>query len=174
MKVDSCYQLGGIVKTHGLKGEVILHLDVDDPEPYKNLESMFLEQSGKLVPFFIDQIQLQGNKLKVKFEDCEDQESAKELVGSTAFLPLDFLPDLGNEHYYLHEIIGFTVVHSGKTLGDVFEIYDQEPNRLFGFKMGEHEVLIPLKDEFIQNVDKSTKEIHVNLPEGYLEIYTES
>ena len=173
MNVDNCYQLGGIAKTHGLKGEVILHLDVDDPSAYQNLESIFLKQSGKLVPFFIDQTQLQGDNIRLKFEDVEDQPSAKELVGLRAFLPVNQLPDLGPDHYYLHDIIGYRVLSDRKSIGEVFEIYDNDTNPLFALMHGKHEVLIPFQDEFLIKVEKSSREIHVKLPEGYLEIYTE-
>jgi len=40
MTIDDCYQLGYIVKTHGLKGEVQIYLDVDAPSDYRNLESV--------------------------------------------------------------------------------------------------------------------------------------
>lgn len=173
MNVDDCFQLGAIVKTHGFKGEVVLHLDVDDPSEYRNLESMFLEQSGTLVPFFIEKSQLQGDKLRITFEDVADELTAKELVGASAYLPVEFLPELPGDEYYLHQVVGFIVLQGEDTLGEVFEIYDQGPNPLFGFKMGEHDVLIPFQDQFIQKVDKSKGEIHVNLPEGYLDIYLE-
>ena len=53
MRKDECYRLGHIVKTHGLKGAVTIELDVDYPEEYDEMESVFLEQSGNLIPFFI-------------------------------------------------------------------------------------------------------------------------
>lgn len=174
MKVDNCYQLGEIVKTHGLKGEVILHLDVDEPEAYRNLESVFLEQSGKLVPFFISSCQIQGETARLKFEDINSVDEAKEVVGDSAFLPVDFLPDLGDEGYYFHELIGYSVVIEKSRVGEVTEIYDQERNPMFGYKHGEHEILVPFQDQFVTKVDKKSKEIHITLPEGYLEIYTES
>ena len=174
MKVDSCYQLGGISKTHGLKGEVILHLDVDNPSDYQNLESVFLEISGNLIPFFISDLSYQDENLRLKFDDIDDQVQAREIVGSKAYLPLDQLPDLGPDHYYLHEVIGYAVISEGNNLGEVFEIYDNSANPLFGFKMEEIEVLVPFQDQFIEKVNKQEKQIHVIFPEGYLDIYTES
>ena len=35
MNIDDCYQLGYIIKPHGLKGELQLLLDVDSPEDYQ-------------------------------------------------------------------------------------------------------------------------------------------
>ena len=46
MTIEECYFLGKITKPHGLKGEVILWMDVDAPEVYENLESLFLMVNG--------------------------------------------------------------------------------------------------------------------------------
>ncbi len=174
MNVDNCYQLGEILKTHGLKGEMIVHLDVDNPADYKNLESVFVRQSGKLVPFFVSSCRLQGDKSRIKLEDIDDQDGAKELVGSEIYLPLTELPDLGMDAYYFHEIIGYSIIMDRKELGQLTEIYDQEPNPMFAFMHGEIEVLVPFIDQFINKVDKAAKQIHINLPDGYLDVYLES
>ena len=83
MNVDNCYQLGYILKTHGLKGELIFHLDVDNPDDYKNLESVFVRQSGKLVPFFVSTIRLQGDKARIALEDIVVKDQAHQLVGAS-------------------------------------------------------------------------------------------
>ncbi|GAB3828343.1 hypothetical protein GCM10028895_41720 [Pontibacter rugosus] len=51
MHIDDCFLLGYIVKTHGTKGQVVAFFDVDFPEDYEDLESVFLEQKGRLIPF---------------------------------------------------------------------------------------------------------------------------
>ena len=52
MKKDDAYYLGKIVKKYGLKGELLAKIDTDEPENYENMESVFLEIRGKLIPFF--------------------------------------------------------------------------------------------------------------------------
>ena len=47
---ESCYFLGKIVRTSGLKGDVSVFLDVDEPESYAELDSVFVERKGALVP----------------------------------------------------------------------------------------------------------------------------
>ena len=56
MRKEDCYLLGKITRKHGLSGNIILKLDTDQPEFYKNLESIFVEINGLLVPFFIEKI----------------------------------------------------------------------------------------------------------------------
>jgi len=169
MKVDNCYQLGEVTKTHGLKGEVIIHLDTDDPDKYNELESMFLLMAGKLVPFFIESSQVQGTSTRVKIEDVDDLEAATRLIGMQVYLPLTWLDE--TDGYYYHELIGFDVLLDKRTIGQLTEIYDQEINPLFAFNCDGQEVLVPFQDHFVLAVDKKARQIVINLPEGYLDIY---
>ena len=174
MKVDNCYQLGEIVKTHGLKGEVILHLDVDQPAYYNELESVFLKQDGRLVPFFITKIQVQGSSARVKFDEIDSIDSAKSLTGTEAFLPLDALPPLESGAYYLHDLLGLTVLLKNKEVGVINELYDLESNPMFGYLHDGKEVLVPIHDDFLTQVNPESGNVHISLPEGYLEIYLHS
>ena len=173
MRQSDCYQLGEVIKTHGLSGEVSIHLDVDFPDEYQNLESVFLEQQGKLVPFFIASIQINNGKGLVRFEDIDSIEEAKELVKSKLFLPLSALPKLEEGQYYFHDLVGCEVYENAKTLGVVKEVIDLSGNQLLVIDMDDKEILIPLKDEILIEVDISNKKISVALPDGLMDIYNE-
>lgn len=174
MKQNDCYQLGQVIKTHGLQGDVSISLDVDYPEDYKNLESVFLEIQGKLVPFFIQSIELHSNKARISFEDIDDLDAAKELVGSQIFLPLTALPSLEEGQYYFHDLINCTVFEDKKELGIVKEVIDLNGNELLVvINKDSQEILIPIKEEILKRVSVAKKMIHVALPDGLLDIYNE-
>ena len=173
MRQSDCYQLGEVIKTHGLSGEVSIHLDVDFPDEYQNLESVFLEQQGKLVPFFIASIQINNGKGLVCFEDIDSIEEAKELVKSKLFLPLSALPKLEEGQYYFHDLVGCEVYENTKTLGVVKEVIDLSGNQLLVIDMDDKEILVPLKDEILLKVDIPNKKISVALPDGLMDIYNE-
>ncbi|MCF6360395.1 MAG: ribosome maturation factor RimM [Cyclobacteriaceae bacterium] len=171
MNFESCYQLGYVLKTHGLKGELVLVIDADDPQEYSEMESVFVEINKKLVPFFIDRIQLNGSKAIIKFEEIDSIENAKELKGSRIFLPLDVLPEL-KDGYYFHELIGFKVIDSKEgELGLISGVFDSGSQDLIAMQYQEKEVLIPLTDEVVTKVDKPAKTIYTTLPDGLLDIY---
>lgn len=171
MKQDDCYQLGEVIKTHGLKGEVSILLDVDFPNEYQNLESVFLLQNGKLVPFFIESIQINANKAIVKFEDINTLEDASVLVKSGIFLPLSLLPELPNNGYYFHELIDCEVFENNAMIGHVKEVIDLNGNQLLSVVQNGKEVLIPMKEEILKKVDTKSRRIDVELPEGLLDLY---
>ena len=174
MRIDDCYQLGYVIKTHGLHGEVSILLDVDFPESYQDLESVFVapKDSDTLVPFFVESITVRQNKAIVKFEDIDTIEQAEALPKSRLFLPLASLPALEDDQYYYHEIIGFTVEDEQQgTLGTVQDVYESTGQDMIVMQYQEKEVFIPINDDIVQRVDKSESIVHVNLPEGLLDVY---
>ncbi len=175
MNKDQCFQIGRVSKVHGLRGEVNVVLDVDYPEDYEGLEHLFLEQKGRLVPFFLEHFVIQpGGKALVKFEDLNSLEQVESLVGLEIYLPLTELPQLEEDQYYFHELIGFEVIDETLGLiGPVQIIYDLETQDLLGVTHKGKEVLIPIQDGIIRNVDKAAKKVYCQLPDGLLEIYLE-
>ena len=174
MRVDDCYQLGYVIKTHGLQGEVSILLDVDFPEAYQNLESVFVASAGSetLVPFFVEHLAIRQNKALIKFEEVDTIEQAEELIKAQLYLPLTSLPPLEGDQYYYHEIIGFTITdREHSQLGTVQDVYESTGQDMIVMQYQEKEVLIPINDDIVQRVDKAAKLVHVALPEGLLDVY---
>ena len=175
MTKEDCYLLGKITKTHGLKGELAIWLDVDYPEEYEELDSVLLEIKGELVPHFVEEIQIRPNKSIIKFEDIDTIEAAGKLVNCDIYLPEDNLPELeDDDQFYYHEIIDYVVVDEVKgKLGKVLAVYTSDRQDLIAMQYEGKEVLIPIDDDIVKTVDREKKELYTNLPEGLLEIYLE-
>ena len=174
MKKENAYYLGKIVKKYGLKGELLAKLDTDEPENYENLASIFLENRGKLVPYFLNKSTLhKANTLRLDIEDVNNMEDADALIGKSIYLPLDSLPKLTGNKFYFHEITGFQAVDEKLgPIGEIVGVNDQAPQAFFIIK-DEHgnEILIPVSDNFIKKVDRDQKVIIFDTPEGLIDIY---
>ncbi|WP_420582381.1 ribosome maturation factor RimM [Reichenbachiella sp.] len=173
MTVDDCYQIGHVIKTHGLKGEVQLFLDVDNPSEYQEMESMLVQQNDSLIPFFIEYLQINPNKSIAKFEEVDDIEQAKALVSCQLYLPLDVLPELKEGEYYLHQLVGMELYDKGRHIGAVKELFEIGPQDLISVVHQEKEILIPIKDEILKKVDLKENRIDAEIPEGLIDIYLE-
>ena len=175
MNIDECFELGYIIKPHGLKGTVDIFLDTDYPGDYTELESVFVKVGQKLVPFFISRIQIRGNKALVHFEDIDTLEQSEELKGCSLYLPDSMLPQLEGEEFYFHEVLGFQVSDSqmGK-LGHITKFYDYPGQTLLAVDFKEKEILIPVNDDIITKVDRKEKLIEVSLPDGLVDVYIDS
>lgn len=172
MEKDDCFYLGKITKLHGYKGAMVLFLDTDQPEAYEALDSVFLDIKDKLVPFFIERADPRGNQLIVEFEGVSDEAAAKALVNKPAYLPVDLLPPLSGKQFYFHEVIGFTIVDlQHGEIGPIKSITDHPTNPLFICDHQGKEVLVPMNDDCIVEVDRNARLIRVQTPEGLLDLY---
>ena len=173
MTKEECFYLGKIVAKFSFKGEVLIKLDTDEPETYTEMESVFVEYNDNLVPFFIERSYLhKSTLLRAKFEDIDTEEDAEDMIGTDVYLPLSMLPELPDDKFYFHEIIGFDVIDAEHgNIGKIVSINDSTAQALFEIDKDGKQILIPMNDEFIGKIDKKSKEIKVNTPEGLIELY---
>jgi 16S rRNA processing protein RimM len=172
MQKQDCFYLGNVVGKFSFKGELLVKVDSDNPEDYTELESVFVELSTGLVPFFIKKCQLHKSELlRIDFEEISNDQEADALIKKNLYLPLDLLPPLEGNKFYYHEIIGFTVSTKAKEIGLITAVLEQGPQALFQVEATDKKIhLIPIHDDFILEVDRKKNLIQVQLPEGLLEL----
>jgi len=174
MHVDDCYQLGYIIKPHGLQGEVQVLIDSDNPQAYQNLESVFVQQGQQLVPFFIESISIKSQKAIVAFEDIHNIEEATPLKGMKLFLPLAALPELGGDEFYLHELLGFQVMNAAEesALGEIKNVLEMGPQlTLVVEHISGKELLLPYNEELKVKLDKERGILHLAVADGLVDLY---
>jgi 16S rRNA processing protein RimM len=173
MTKEECFYLGRIVSKFSFKGEVLIKLDTDEPETYLEMESVFVDYDDNLVPFFIEKSSLQkSNLLRVKFEEVDTEEDAEDLLKLDVYLPLSMLPELNDDQFYFHEVIGFSVedVNYGP-VGTLTGVNDTTSQALFEIEKDGKQILIPMNDQFLKKLDKKNKKIIVETPEGLIDLY---
>ena len=172
MTKKDCFYVGTIVGKYSFKGELLVKTDSDDPENYTTLESIFVELSTGLVPFFIKKCQLHKSELlRIDFEEISNEQEAGALIKKNLYLPLDLLPPLEGNKFYYPEIIGFTVSTIAEEIGLITAVLEQGPQALFQVEAIDKKIhLIPIHDDFILEVDRKKNIIRVQLPEGLLDL----
>jgi 16S rRNA processing protein RimM len=173
MQKENCFYLGKVVKKYSFKGELLVKLDTDEPELFTEMESVFVEQHKTLIPFFVEHSQLhKSSLLRVQFEDVYDEATANAMLGTELFLPLSFLPPLEGTKFYYHEIIGFQVKDTRfGDVGVIVGVNDKTAQHLFVIENLGKEILIPVNDLFIKQVDRENKILGLDVPEGLIELY---
>lgn len=169
---DQCYHLGHVSKVRGFKGETVLFLDVDHPGDYAELDSVLIDLRGSLHPFFIESLEIDNKGFaRARFEGISTRDAAAEISGKEIFLPLDRLPELPDDRYYLHDLKGMDVKDDTHGhLGKVEQVLDYSLNPLIQVLTKENEILIPLNDDFVKRVDKKNRCVEVSVPEALLTI----
>lgn len=172
MPLEDYFEIGFVLKPHGLKGAVSIQLDVDEPAQYQEMESVIVKMGENLVPFFISSLQISGDRGIMKLEDISNIEEATELKSSALMLPIEALPKLEDGKFYFHEVIGYQVVDEQfGPLGIIENIFSGGNQDLISMRYKGVEVLIPVADDIVIKAGHAKKQIMAKLPDGLLDIY---
>ncbi len=172
MVKEEAFYIGYITKTKGLKGEVQMYFEF---EAYEDLELdvLFVEMNGKMVPFFVDKHKLYPNSTALfYFEDIDHIDKAQPLVKKKVYLPLSKMPERGEDDFTYNDLKGYSV--SDEThgqLGEIIEVNEYPQQFVATVLYQEKEILFPLNEDMIVEIDEEEKILYVDLPEGLLDLY---
>jgi len=166
--------IGKLAKTHGYDGGVTVALDVDNPEDFEELESVFVEFNGKLVPFFINKISFAGKtNLRLSFLDYSSDKKIDEFVGCSLYLPNECFPESDEDFDdSFNALIGYKAINATtkKTIGNIVDVIENPAHPLFEINSNGKQILIPAVDDFIVAIDPEKKCIELSIPDGLLDL----
>ena len=169
---DDCLLFGTIGKPHGTKGAFVLLLRNIKADEIKKRDSVFVEIDGLLVPFFIELFQpSSSDAVLMKVEDVDSETKAKSFSGLNVYVSKDQISKKKKSMEPSFELSGYKVIDKEKgCIGEVFDIADIVSNPLLIVRRDAHEILIPWHEDIISSVDQKKKEIHIEAPEGLLDL----
>ncbi len=165
--------VGYTQKSHGVKGEIKIKLQPEFINNVLDAEILFINRHGKIIPFFLEDIKAIGKLYIAKFEDVDSPEQATQISSSEVLLPADAIQIEEEELQELeyHFIQGFEVHDEEKGLiGTIKEILEYPQQEMAVVFFGKKEILIPLHEDLIIELDEEKKRIRFELPEGLLDL----
>ena len=177
MNRDACFLLGKITKPHSFKGEVVLWMDVDDPEPYRNVETLWVEQHGTLVPYMLKSLKSHKDRFVAHLHDVTTEAQAKALAGKDIWLPLSELPPIDEGKFYFHEVQGWTLVDAAteEAVGTVMHVVEHAAYPMLEVDFdGNGQGFVPLPEHVKVDVRRDQRVLAVELPAGLLDVYLKS
>lgn len=173
---DRLVRMGVVGRPHGVSGAVKVAPETDDPARFERLPRVFVGPSPEAaVERAVTGVRFQFPKgrtvVLLSLAGATTREAAEALRGLPVFADVDDLPPLADDEVFLHDLIGFEVVHadSGAALGTVRDLYDAA-QLLFAIEPpgGGDLVLLPDVDEFVVETDVPGRRLVVRPPEGLL------
>lgn len=163
---------GKIGKLRGYEGTVVIKLEKRFFGNVPEMESIYLEIEGKLVPFFISWSEYSGaDTMEVRLEGYESAEKAAEFTGCRVYLTA--IPD-GFEKNEFSEIdlTGYNISSSdGIEVGTITEVISNPGQWLLKTVTNSgNELLIPFHDDLVEEIDHDERIIVMILPEGLTDI----
>ena len=164
--------IGKLAATHGLKGEIVLKHVLGKKTDFKNAEAIFIEKiKDEYLPYFHEQSIVKNDaETIVKFEGVETKESAAKLLQKKVWLTKTDFEKLVHKTAPVN-LIEFMVFNKQQRLAAVESVIEQPLQILLQLTLKNKEVLIPLNHETLKKIDRKKKEVHVELPDGLLDIY---
>jgi 16S rRNA processing protein RimM len=160
-----------VVKTRGLRGEVVADLLTDFPDRFSGLDSLIaVKANSNRESLRIEEHWLQGKRLVLKFVGYDSIEAAQELVGYELAVPESERVPLPENQFYTWELIGCRVeTVAGEDLGTVRDVTVTGSVEILMIDGHQRELLIPMVEDICVGIDVARKLIRVDPPEGLLE-----
>lgn len=158
---------GTIAKINSYDGSVTVRLEKNFIDNIPEMGSVFIEIEGKPVPFFISEYDYPGaGTIKLVFEDYDTPGKIKSFRGCRIFLT--FSENTADLKPLIPSIEGFRIFDRDNDLiGTVREVIDNPGQLMLDVvSPSNRQILIPLHNDLILNIDEKKKVIVMSLPEG--------
>jgi len=169
--VEDFVVIAKIVKTRGLRGELVADIFTDFPERFDDLERVFASYgNGVTSELKIEKFWFQKGRIIFKFANFDSIETAETLRNCEICVPESEAVALENDEFFDWELEGCAVeTVEGEKIGRVKEIMRTGGTEILVVESAEKEFLIPFAETICTNVDIENKLIRVDAPEGLLE-----
>jgi len=157
---------------HGLRGEVRLFVDADDPLAVGKLGA--LEDESGARQFRIASLRAAKDHLLVRFDGVSDRTSAERLTNMELFVPRERLPkQKDKDSFYQIDLVGLRVEKAdGAALGTIAAVQNFGAGDLLEIapEQGGHTFYIPFADPFVPTVDIEGGRVVIELPDDIFEM----
>ena len=173
IRKEKLSRIGFISRSHGYKGKLSCVTDIARPEKLIKLDFLFIMVNGLPVPFSIEEIEVNNTDFFVKLEYIESDVEAKKYLGKELYAE-KIRENKKNVIMSWKDLKGYKAIDETYGELDVITEVLEYPTQYIGKCMvNEKEVLFPLNDDVVTEIDDSEKIIYLDLPEGLLDIYLE-
>lgn len=168
--MEGCFNMGKIVNTHGVRGEVKVYPYSDDLEKFEDFEYFYIEGEGKK-KYEIESTRVHKNMVLVKFKGYEDINKVLNFLNKNVYMERKDVED-DSEGHYIVDLIGCEIFDDqGALIGHLKDVLQTSAQDLYEIKKKSDGKMfyLPVVDEFVKNIDIKNRKIVVHLIEGIME-----
>ena len=160
-------EIGQIVNTHGLRGDLKVMPWCDDPTVFDELAYVIIDE----IEYNIEKSRMQKNMVLLKLEGIDNINEAEKYRNKILTVPREEMGDLPEGTYYICDLLGCSVeTVSGRKLGKIVDIIKTGSNDVYVVEDdGKKQVLIPVIDEVVKSVDIEERMIVIEPLKGLID-----
>lgn len=165
--MNNLLELGKVVNTHGIRGEVKIQPWCDDPEIYHELSYLYIGGSR----YEILRTRIHKNCVIAALDGVDHIEAAEQLRNKIVTIEREALGPLPEGTYYIADLEGLSVrTADGTVLGTIQEVIRTGSNDVYVLKSDRKKpILIPVIDEVVKEVNIEEGYILVELMKGLID-----
>lgn len=160
-------EIGQIVSTHGIKGEVRVNPWCDTPEFMKKFKTLYFDANGnKAVK--ITACRPHGNVVILKLDGIDTVEEAQKLRNKTLYMNRADAK-LGKDDWFIQDLIGCTVYDADdneKTYGKLTDVAETGANDIWFIENNGKEYIIPAIKDVVINVNVENESVFIRPLKG--------
>ena len=160
--------LGRITAPVGIKGELRVYPYLDQAR-FSDIRKVVVEGAGECD---LQSFRVNGKMLVVKLSCSSDRNTAETLRNLEIFLPEGQELDLGDDTYYVEDLVGLKLVaEDGTPVGTLKEVHSRPVQDLYEVEKPDGGTfLLPAVKQFVLDVDKAGGTMKVRIPEGLADL----
>ncbi|MGA9364620.1 MAG: ribosome maturation factor RimM [Bacteroidota bacterium] len=165
------FAIGKIVKSRGLKGDLVVQPLTDRPERFKALKKVWVGiANSNPLPFQLEDTRVKGRAIHLRLQEIGTRDAADALVGKYLYVTDEDLVRLPQGTHFVHDIIGSLVIdEQGRKIGTVEEVWKLPANDVYVVRQGKREHLVPAVQSVIEKIDTQGKQIQVRMTGAFEE-----
>ena len=161
-------EVGKIVNTHGLRGEVKVVTWTDYPEVFADIDFVYVKKKSEYERLDVKGIKYQKNNLIVRFSQITDINMAEKYKNQVIYAEREILGELPDGVYYIADLIGLDIVtEDSEKIGTVSDVFNTGSNDIYEVKReGKKNLFLPVIDDVVLNIDVEGGKITVRMMDG--------
>lgn len=158
--------IGRVIAPRGLRGELRLTIETEDPERFYDLSEVYLGQDR--ARFRVLQARLHQGQALLLLDSITNRETAESWRNAYVYVAAEDAIPLQEGEYYCHQIEGLlAVTPEGERLGRVTEVISTGANDVYVLDVGKGaELLLPAIKDVIIRIDLNAGTMTVRVPDG--------
>ena len=183
-ELDDMLRVGVISSTHGIKGEVKVFPTTDDPKRFAKLKKVYMDyckkgikgnSSSRCIELEVGSVKYFKQFVILKFKGIDNINDVEQYKGMDLYVTSEDAVPLGENEYYITDLIGLKVIDEEQTeIGTLEDVLQTGANDVYVIKanekFGNNELLFPAIKECILNIDLTKRVMTVHIMEGLLEL----
>lgn len=168
--------VGTVRKPHGIRGELSVALETDQPEavfrPGRTLLVGDAEGRPTGTELTVERSRpFKDGVLLKTVEHTARTDAVDDLRGRTLLIPEGEAEPLGADEIYYHELVGMDVVAGGRRIGTIDRVYEAPAGDLLAVRRPEgNELLVPFVRDWVREIRREEGVLELDPPEGLFEL----